>query len=138
MFNSLFLLDKRIFYWNSVDWREADSRFNLLQHRISVASSKKSFRVLRNLQRLVFRSLVCRLVIVRMATEKDLFESGFYTELGFSSLFKIESTLSLKQILTYTFFTQYYYSFNVRESSHVLAYTIRDRIERHDLNSIWE
>nr|AOC61650.1 putative reverse transcriptase and intron maturase [Gloeotilopsis planctonica] len=58
-------------HWNSINWKLVEKRIANLQHRITMATERGDNRKVRNLQRLLVRSLSGRLKAVRQVAQEN-------------------------------------------------------------------
>src|SRR6476469_7504552 len=70
MTSKLFHLSENL-HWNSINWKLVEKRIANLQHRITMATKGGNNRKVRNLQRLLVRSLSGRLKAVRQVAQKN-------------------------------------------------------------------
>lgn len=75
--------------WTAINWKKAERSIVLLQNRIMKASQKNKTRQVRNLQRLLIRSLSARLKSIREITEH--FDDSY----RFSSRYKFAQAIKL-------------------------------------------
>lgn len=79
--------------WTAVNWKKAERSVIYLQKRIMKASQKNQKRQVRNLQRLLIRSLSARLKAVKQVTEEILFSQN----VQFDEYSKLNQVLALRQ-----------------------------------------
>jgi len=51
--------------WKSIDWKEVEKFVKRLQGRIFLATERRDYKKVRNLQKLVLKSLYCHLYAIR-------------------------------------------------------------------------
>jgi RNA-directed DNA polymerase len=67
---SIFYPDKEE-CWTCIDWNKAESYVAKLQNSIAMATANKDFRKVRDLQRLLTKSLAARLVATRKVAQEN-------------------------------------------------------------------
>lgn len=85
--------------WTSTRWKKAESIIAKLQHRIAKATLEGEYRKIRNLQRLLVKSLSARLKAVRQCSQENKGKStpGIDGELWTTSKLKLEAAFLLRK-----------------------------------------
>lgn len=85
--------------WTSTRWREAESIIAKLQHRIAKATLRGNYREIRNLQRLLVKSLSARLKAVRQCAQenKEKDTPGIDGELWTTPKLKLDAAFLLRK-----------------------------------------
>lgn len=80
--------------WSAINWKKAERSIVYLQNRITKASQKNQKRQVRNLQRLLIRSLSARLKAVKQVSQQNWHSKS---QLKLTSDFKFKQALSLEK-----------------------------------------
>lgn len=96
--NSIFY-PSELLYWSSIDWKSTENTVSRIQHRIAKATLKNDQRQIRNLQRLLIKSLSARLQAVRQVAQEneDRETPGIDGDLWITSKSKLKAALSLRK-----------------------------------------
>jgi RNA-directed DNA polymerase len=96
--NSIFY-PSELLHWSSIQWKSNENTVSRIQHRIAKATLKDDQRQIRNLQRLLIKSLSARLKAVKQVSEEntDRRIPGIDGELWITSKSKLKAALSLRK-----------------------------------------
>lgn len=96
--NSIFY-PSELLYWASIDWKSNENTVSRIQHRIAKATLKDDQRQIRNLQRLLIKSLSARLKAVRQVAQENKARGtpDIHGDLWIISKSKLKAALSLRK-----------------------------------------
>lgn len=96
--NSIFY-PSELLYWSSIKWKSNENTVSRIQHRIAKATLKDDQRQIRNLQRLLIKSLSARLKAVRQVSQEntDRMTPGIDGDIWITSKSKLKAAFSLRK-----------------------------------------